>query len=164
MGKGMGSGGNARTSEEVLNLKTLNASGIQKDGKLVTRIHGKFYDLTEFASRHPGGPNALELVRDRDGTALFESYHPLTRDKAWATLQKFEVDKDSFDGSTRFLYVKKFGEDRFKWGPDSSPFRRELTEYAKVSLPASTLLTPPPPPPPPPPHIKNNGTERGRGK
>ena len=88
MGKGMGSGGNARTSEEVLNLKTLNASGIQKDGKLLTRTHVKFYDLTEFASRHNGSPNALGLVRDRDGTELFKSYHPPTRDKARAAIQK----------------------------------------------------------------------------
>lgn len=54
-------------------------------------IHGRYYDLTGFVHRHPGGAEALLLARGRDGTALFESYHPFTRSQAQRVLNKFEV-------------------------------------------------------------------------
>jgi fatty acid desaturase len=38
-----------------------------------TRIHKRWYDVSEFA--HPGGPFALSLCVERDATALFESCH-----------------------------------------------------------------------------------------
>jgi delta11-fatty-acid desaturase len=55
-------------------------SPVHRDNKqnsdlLLTHIHGQWYDLTTF--EHPGGPIALSLVHRRDGTALFESHHPL---------------------------------------------------------------------------------------
>ena len=42
-------------------------------------IHGVEYDFSDFVSRHPGGEQAILLGRDRDCTALFESYHPFTK-------------------------------------------------------------------------------------
>jgi len=54
-------------------------------------IHGRYYDLTDFVYRHPGGAEALLLVQGRDGTALFESYHPFTRSQAQSVLNKYEV-------------------------------------------------------------------------
>ena len=42
-------------------------------------IHGKAYDLAPFISTHPGGEHALLLARGRDGTSLFESYHPFSQ-------------------------------------------------------------------------------------
>jgi delta11-fatty-acid desaturase len=44
--------------------------------KLITRIHGKYYDLTGF--KHPGGPIAQAAIEGRDGTELFESHHLFT--------------------------------------------------------------------------------------
>mmetsp|Transcript_71471 Transcript_71471/g.126245 ORF Transcript_71471/g.126245 Transcript_71471/m.126245 type:complete len:86 (-) Transcript_71471:263-520(-) len=41
-------------------------------------IHGHAYDLRSFAKHHPGGEVAINLGRNRDCTALFESYHPFT--------------------------------------------------------------------------------------
>ncbi|ETO19641.1 hypothetical protein RFI_17588 [Reticulomyxa filosa] len=38
-------------------------------------LHGKAYDFSAFATRHPGGQQAIFLGRGRDCTALFESYH-----------------------------------------------------------------------------------------
>ena len=110
--------------------------GVQDDGRLITRIHGKYYDLTEFASRHPGGPVALDCARDRDGTVLFESYHALSRDKVVKTLATLELE--GFDpaaavgGATpRFLDVARSaslatsGPDaRFAWDPADDAARR----------------------------------------
>lgn len=56
---------------------------------LVTRIHGRYYDLGGFS--HPGGCPALECARDRDATALFESYHALHRDLPAKVLRRYEL-------------------------------------------------------------------------
>jgi hypothetical protein len=41
-------------------------------------MYGKCYDFTPFLKLHPGGSDALETARGLpDGTALFESYHPV---------------------------------------------------------------------------------------
>ena len=58
---------------------------------LYTRIRGKWYDLATFT--HPGGPVALNLVKDRDGTALFESHHLIvSSNKMQKLLAKYEVN------------------------------------------------------------------------
>lgn len=49
-------------------------------------VHGKRYDLSEFA--HPGGSYALSLGRGRDCTVLFETYHFATS-KHFAALDRF---------------------------------------------------------------------------
>eukprot|EP00656_Telonema_subtile_P013742 TRINITY_DN16984_c0_g1_i1.p1 TRINITY_DN16984_c0_g1~~TRINITY_DN16984_c0_g1_i1.p1 ORF type:complete len:679 (-),score=137.71 TRINITY_DN16984_c0_g1_i1:168-2204(-) len=52
---------------------------------LVLRIHGARYDLTKFASAHPGGRGILEsaaVTAKDDATALFESYHALSTRRA----------------------------------------------------------------------------------
>ena len=40
-----------------------------------TRIRGVVYDVTDFASRHPGGAQLLSLCVGRDATILVESHH-----------------------------------------------------------------------------------------
>lgn len=58
--------------------------------RLLTHIHNKWYDLTKF--EHPGGPIALSLIHQRDGTALFESHHPfMKRDSLMKILSKYEI-------------------------------------------------------------------------
>jgi len=38
-------------------------------------VHGKVLDITNFATRHPGGDIIL-LAAGKDATVLFETYHP----------------------------------------------------------------------------------------
>ena len=58
---------------------------------LYTKIRGEWYDFAKFD--HPGGPIALNLVRNRDATALFESHHLLSsRQKMNKILSKYKVD------------------------------------------------------------------------
>ena len=57
---------------------------------LHTKIRGQWYDFALFD--HPGGPVALNLARDRDATALFESHHLLTpQSKMNKILAKYKV-------------------------------------------------------------------------
>jgi len=56
----------------------------------LTWIHGRAHDVTEFEKVHPGGRVAMSMAIDRDATALFESYHPLSK-RARATLKTLET-------------------------------------------------------------------------
>jgi len=38
-------------------------------------VHGKVYDLTEFADEHPGGPESVVELAGKDGTAEFKAVH-----------------------------------------------------------------------------------------
>src|SRR5262245_51262444 len=80
---------------------------------LITRIHGRYYDVGGFD--HPGGCHAIECARDRDATELFESYHALHRARPLKTLEQFEVSGLDADRPDRFLAVKRFGESGFDW-------------------------------------------------
>jgi len=40
---------------------------------MITKIHGKYYDLSNF--KHPAGEIPLQLAADRDATELFNSHH-----------------------------------------------------------------------------------------
>ncbi|KAG0163237.1 hypothetical protein DFQ28_000261 [Apophysomyces sp. BC1034] len=39
-------------------------------------IHGKVYDLTEFVSQHPGGPNVILKYAGKDATDAYDDIHP----------------------------------------------------------------------------------------
>lgn len=57
----------------------------------VWRIHGQDYDLSEYVDQHPGGREAIMLGMNReDCTALFESYHPFTKENAQSVLRKYQ--------------------------------------------------------------------------
>lgn len=57
-----------------------------------TKIHGKYYDLTDF--KHPGGDEAIELTNGIDSTVMFESYHPFVpKDKLADILKKYECQE-----------------------------------------------------------------------
>ena len=60
-----------------------------------TKIHGKMYDLTYF--NHPGGMVPLYLINGKDGTGLFESYHPVSNRKM---LQKILAKYEMKDNNT----------------------------------------------------------------
>lgn len=57
------------------------------------RIHGRSYDLSAFASQHPGGHAALALGRGDDCTLLFESYH-ISSARHRSVLSRYLVDGD----------------------------------------------------------------------
>jgi cytochrome b involved in lipid metabolism len=57
--------------------------------RLISKIHNKYYDLTNF--KHPGGPIALALIDGRDGTELFESHHLFTNRNMKQILERYEI-------------------------------------------------------------------------
>ncbi|GAB5037892.1 delta 5 fatty acid desaturase [Nannochloropsis oceanica] len=65
-------------------------------------IHGKAYDLAPFISTHPGGEHALLLARGRDGTSLFESYHPFSQ-KPKEILKKYIVQNPNKEQLARHV-------------------------------------------------------------
>ena len=64
----------------------------QAQKHLYTRIHGEWYDLNAF--KHPGGPIALSLAKDRDATVLFESHHLFSTLDVHKILSKYKVPKE----------------------------------------------------------------------
>ena len=59
---------------------------------MITKIHGKYYDLTNF--KHPAGEIPIQLAVDRDATELFEGHHLLSdRDTLQKILDKYEIAK-----------------------------------------------------------------------
>ena len=57
--------------------------------RMVTMIHHKYYDLSKFD--HPGGPIAISLILDRDGTELFESHHLYSNKNIHKILSQYEL-------------------------------------------------------------------------
>lgn len=56
------------------------------------KIHEKYYDLSNFVDRHPGGKKILESCKGIDATAAFESYHVFANmSKVNAIMKKYEV-------------------------------------------------------------------------
>src|SRR5262249_19321902 len=97
---------------------------------LITRIHGRYYDVGKF--KHPGGCPAIECARARDATALFESYHALYRTRPLRALTKVEIGAEEAESGERFLAEKRFGEASYDWDATlTSPFRVELIEHCR---------------------------------
>lgn len=93
------------------------------------RIGNKFYDLTPFLDKHPGGRALLEMARDRfdDSTYAFESHHH-NQPKVRKMLARYEVKgiapPQSQDSNRTFPNL--IPEDSFY-----SDFRRRTTKYLK---------------------------------
>jgi fatty acid desaturase len=80
-------------------------------------IHGKTYDLTTFAERHPGGAEIIEKTKGlEDCTPLFESYHAFSDiSSIQQSLAKYEVEQDAVvvytgDFSTYHQLLEKIRE------------------------------------------------------
>ena len=81
-----------------------------------TKIHGKMYDLTKF--NHPGGTIPLYLLDGKDGTCLFESYHPVSnRQMLKKILSKYEIPDDNSIQEQQIYDFKQF---------DTNPFVLEV--------------------------------------
>lgn len=77
-----------------------------------TKIHGKMYDLTNF--NHPGGQIPIYLIDNKDGTCLFESYHPVSnKDNLNKILQKYEIDDDNSIPEQQVYDFTNFCKDPF---------------------------------------------------
>jgi delta11-fatty-acid desaturase len=80
--------------------------------KIKTKIHSKMYDLTNFS--HPGGIIPYYLINGKDGTALFESYHPVTnRNMLRRMLSKYEIKDDNSIHGQQVYDFTNFGDDPF---------------------------------------------------
>ena len=97
-----------------------------KNDRLLTRIHNKWYDLSEF--NHPGGPVALSLAKGRDATALFESHHYfIPRKRLLKLLSKFEVSQE--EAATLSTLDKRDDGSPYDWnGIDEDGFASDLRE------------------------------------
>jgi fatty acid desaturase len=83
---------------------------------MLVKIHNKYYELSNFINKHPGGTKILESCEGIDATAAFESYHAFSDMKKINNIMKYyECDSppytiDSFDVtflSTGFYNVIK---------------------------------------------------------
>jgi cytochrome b involved in lipid metabolism len=105
-----------------------NASHIQdkyEGERYVTRIHGKYYDLTSF--KHPGGPLAIASIQGRDGTELFESHHLFTDINVKQILEKYEMPTAPAEEITI--------NDVYDWEATlKDPFTIELKNIARKQL------------------------------
>jgi|694.fasta_scaffold139924_1 fatty acid desaturase len=71
-------------------FKNLNNSKNYKQKDELWLINGKYYDLTTFIHRHPGGNHSILLGKGIDCSILFEQYHILN-DNHKKILKLFEV-------------------------------------------------------------------------
>mmetsp|Transcript_14355 Transcript_14355/g.30141 ORF Transcript_14355/g.30141 Transcript_14355/m.30141 type:complete len:500 (+) Transcript_14355:68-1567(+) len=123
---------NSISSKNSKRSKSNRSSGENNHrDRIKTRIHGKWYDLTNF--EHPGGPVALSLTKGRDATALFESHHYFTsRNMLMKILSKYELPlkeaaelktHDQRDDGSPYIW-KNIDHDGF-----SSELRTLVNEY-----------------------------------
>lgn len=119
--------------------------------RLLTRIHEKWYDLTEFERYHPGGPVALGLAKGRDATVMFECHHPFTHRRILdAILEKYEIK--GADEKHLETLEQKYGieEHKFEWpSAFGEALKFEVRQYFEgeakkrnVSLREATKATP----------------------
>jgi|AACY02.1.fsa_nt_gi delta11-fatty-acid desaturase len=92
---------------------------------MITKIHGVYYDLSNF--NHPGGKIPLYLADDRDATELFESHHLFSdRDKLFMILKKYELENN-----TKLIQ----DNDAFDWNETiNSNFTKELKNIINTEL------------------------------
>ncbi|KAG0600624.1 hypothetical protein M758_11G048500 [Ceratodon purpureus] len=132
-------------------LQPLSLFTASKPAKLLTKIHDKWYDLTEFERHHPGGPVALGLARGRDATVMFESHHPFTNRKILdAILAKYEIDASDCKHLETLEQQHGIPEHSFEWpSAFGEALKFQVKEYFEgeakrrnVSLREATKATP----------------------
>ena len=73
----------------------MNTSSTSKKSRV--RFSGSWFELDDFARRHPGGPGFIHLASGRDVTDLFASYHPHLSDSHIRTVLRKVKDESSYD-------------------------------------------------------------------
>lgn len=89
---------------------------------IITKIHDKYYDLSNF--EHPGGPVALYAANGRDATCLFESHHIMS-DKLIMDdiLNRYKID--NYNDSSFIENISM----PYNWNVETN-FHEELKELA----------------------------------
>ena len=103
-----------------------------KSKRIITRLHDKHYDFTDF--KHPGGPIPIALIKNRDGTEIFESHHLFTSVNIEKILKKYELaetPEPEIPASNVFNWKKT----------KSSPFTKELHDIARKELGKEIKMT-----------------------
>lgn len=72
------------------------------------RIHDTLYDLTDFISSHPGGPDWLRMTKGHDITEAFITHH-LAMEKVEPLLAKYRVRETARPRNVKLT----FNEDGF---------------------------------------------------
>jgi delta11-fatty-acid desaturase len=98
---------------------------------MITKIHSKYYDLSNF--KHPGGDIPLQLADGRDATELFESHHLFSdREKLEAIMKKYEL---SVPESLNVLELKDNEMTQFDWNETlNSEFTKEFKQIINNTL------------------------------
>ena len=61
---------------------------------MITKIHNKYYNLSDFKKKHPGGEKILECCEGIDATAAFESYHVFVNmEKIKRTMKQYQCEE-----------------------------------------------------------------------
>ena len=98
-GSHMGASTDSSSSQETLKERVKVANHKKPKSsyneRLITKIHNKYYDLTDF--KHPGGPIPIGLIENRDGTELFESHHLFTNRNTMDILESYEMNPAPID-------------------------------------------------------------------
>jgi acyl-lipid (7-3)-desaturase (Delta-4 desaturase) len=68
-------GRTSRIPKNIIMTASKTVKELMNKGRKLTQIRGVTYDITDFASRHPGGKQLMMLAHGRDSTILFESHH-----------------------------------------------------------------------------------------
>jgi fatty acid desaturase len=90
-----------------------------------TLIHGKMYNLVNF--KHPGGNIPIQLIDNKDGTCLFESYHPVSdRKYIEKILSKYEIENDNSILEQNVYDFSEFSNNNF-----TKELRLEVYNYFK---------------------------------
>ncbi|XP_066272249.1 uncharacterized protein [Branchiostoma lanceolatum] len=94
-------------------------NGLAADRKVVG-VAGKWYDVTTFVDRHPGG-DVLKYFLNKDATDVFRSSHPVSgvSEKYLKSLKvvgtyKYDFDADPFNQDMRGLYERLLKEGYYK--------------------------------------------------
>lgn len=94
----------------------------------ITKIHGKYYDLTDF--NHPGGDDAIWNSYGRDATVMFEQYHPMVNKTFLeTTLNRYEVPENKIMEAKKHLLPDEDNIFQFEF---KSVFAQELKEEVKL--------------------------------
>ena len=94
------------TRIDVLNFWFENKREIDEVPEKLWRVHDKYYYLTDFIEKHPGGRIWIEKNRGTDITELFESHH-IEIEKAKIILNKYFVKNAETKRNSRYVSIKE---------------------------------------------------------
>jgi hypothetical protein len=93
------------TRIDVLNQWFENKREIDGVPANLWRVHEKYYDLTDFIDKHPGGKIWIEKNRGTDITELFESHH-IEIEKAKILLKRYFVRDAKTKRNSKYVRKK----------------------------------------------------------